>query len=156
MASEKKAIWALLLFSPALIITIISSGLRQTKWSAFIAVISHWTTRHHFCLVCPYHYDLTSEGSLHGAKIFLVLVSSYLSARIILALGSTTPCMVWLLTLSVRPSLGVRGEEIFKDEGGGRKERESQEGVCLPSVFPLFSPILPFPQKRLILALQRF
>jgi len=35
----------------------------------------------------------------------------------------------WLLTISVRPSLGVRGEEILKDEGRGGKERES--GRCL-------------------------
>ena len=45
---------------------------------------------------------------------------------------------------------------MFKDEGGGGK-RESQEGVSLLSLFPLFSVILPYTiLLRLILALQRF
>ena len=35
----------------------------------------------------PSNSYLTSEGSLHGARIFLVLGSSYLSARKILSLG---------------------------------------------------------------------
>ena len=33
-----------------------------------------------------WYYDLPSEGSLHGARIFLTLGSSYLSAREILSL----------------------------------------------------------------------
>ena len=81
------------------------------------------------------------------------------SANIYISLISKQACAVvrhqskkGLLTLSVRPSSGVREEEIFKDEVGGGKERVKK--VFLSRLFPLFSPILPFPQKRLILALQ--
>ena len=39
-----------------------------------------------YLFFCPQYQDLPSEGSLHGARIFLALGSSYLSARKILAL----------------------------------------------------------------------
>ena len=42
------------------------------------------------CGLSLVHEDLPSEGSLHSARIFLVLVSSYLSARKIPALGTST------------------------------------------------------------------
>ena len=66
---------------------IICSWITPNEMVAFIAVISHSTTRQHFCRVCPQYQDLPSKSSLHGARIFLVLGSSYLSARKILVLG---------------------------------------------------------------------
>ena len=44
-----------------------------------------------FLSVFPQYQDLPSEGSLHGARIFLLLGSSHLSARKILVLGRSQP-----------------------------------------------------------------
>ena len=46
------------------------------------------------CFFCLQYQELLSERSLHGARVFLALGSSWLTARKILALGpSTTSCM---------------------------------------------------------------
>ena len=57
----------------------------QTQMLAYVVMITYYMTRGNFCLVCPLYKDLLSESSLHGARIFLMLGSSYLSAMQILA-----------------------------------------------------------------------
>ena len=45
---------------------------RQTKLSTFGSWIQ-WKPGRHVCFFCPWYQELPSEGSLHGARIFLAV-----------------------------------------------------------------------------------
>ena len=45
------------------------------------------------------------------------------------------------ISMSIKPSLGVRGKENLEGEGGGGRREDREDSRCLP--FTLFSTLFP-------------